>query len=260
MILDKLTPEQKYYLVGLFQTDGCLEKQGTSGGRFTYEISSRDQDIVNKIYNLLNQHIYVGLTYRIRDTNFKKKFEAVGLRICNKQFRDELSVYVPYGSKFSGIRPITRARYLKDYWRGQVDGNGSLGITSRNRPFISLCAGSDCIKTEFVNFIAKTTQHAVSPTRNKRDGVYNILVFDEAAVALATELYRDSTINIARKYTKYQQMLAWKRSVPKITFVRKVWTPEDDTVITSSALTLEQKMKQLGRTKKSIMTRAWRLS
>ena len=93
--------------------------------------------------------------------------------------------------------------------------------------------------------------------RNKRDGVYNIVVSNEDALNVIHYLYDDSTLYLDRKYQKALETYQWIRTIPKAP-PRKRWTPEQDEYILSHSI--EESMEYLGRTKQSVKTRLYRLN
>ena len=100
-----------------------------------------------------------------------------------------------------------------DFWRGVIDGDGSLGITSKNIPFISLVTKSENLKIEYLKFLEKYLNIKKSINRNKRDNVYNIMVTNENAIKLINLIYYDtSKIYLNRKFIKAKQVLLWQRN------------------------------------------------
>ena len=55
------------------------------------------------------------------------------------------------------------------------------------------------------------TGYKYNPKRNKRDNTYNIGSGTFNAIKIATELYKDATIYLDRKYNKYLEMIEWRK-------------------------------------------------
>lgn len=53
-MLETLTAEEKFYIIGLFQGDGSLSESTRNRGKFQYEISIKDRDIIDKLYPLFS--------------------------------------------------------------------------------------------------------------------------------------------------------------------------------------------------------------
>lgn len=249
------------YCFGLFLTDGHLYKNKIkNSGKLVIELSERDKDILEKIQSILP--VYSSISKRTRKTNFKKSTSVI-LRVYDKKFRNILNnIGLPIGKK-SAIIKLPQAKHsLVDLIRGAIDGDGSLGITSNNRPYISFNTSSDDFAKSYYEFIISIIgfpQNLKILKRNKRDNTYNICFFDEDAQKIVRKLYYPNCFAILRKMQKAQEVLDWKRPISRIkkSFLVKNWTNlEDQFILTHS---LEESTQNLGRTIKSIQIRLWRL-
>jgi len=243
-------------MVGLFQGDGSLSESTRNRGKFQYEIAIRDRDIINKLQVLLEPLTTVKVTTRIRDTNFKDNYESIILSIYNKDFRDSLKEYMPTGKKSSVVSPSSNLD-TKAYIRGLTDADGSMGLAD-TRCFWSLCTASEAVKDTVLADIQRVVGAEKKLTRNTRDNVYNIVLYNEDAQIYTDYLYQHSSIHIDRKYTSYKKVQHWVRTIPKAATRSKTWDADEDLIVLS-AMSLEAKMKYLNRTASSIKNRAWRL-
>lgn len=253
--MDFNTAEGSYFL-GFVQCDGHLRQQSRNRGSLSIEISQRDVDILDKIEDLLP--VICSRKTRERNTNFKSEAKFCILNVFDKGFRDSLNAAgVPYGRK-SEIISMPSGVINEDYWRGVLDADGSLGITSKDKPFVSLVTKSEKLATDFVKFIKDLTGFQKKCTRNKRDNIYNICVFNEDAVILTKTLYYEGCFCIERKYSKALEVLNWKRpeNLKKLSR-KKFWDTYEDTFIQTHSL--KESIEHLGRTESSIKNRLWRL-
>jgi hypothetical protein len=260
-MLSKIKPATLSYLIGFLQGDGSYYTQSRNRGKITIELSVKDKDIIDKIITVFESiGIYVGKTHRLRTTNFKKSYESCGLSIYNKKVRSFLSSYLPSGHKHLIIKPPTELyKFDKNaYIRGLTDADGSLGITSNNRAFWSLCASSEHIKDFILKDIKKELEFEKRLDRNKRDDVYNIVLYDEDAINYTMLIYNNQPF-LERKYNNFQKVQNWKRSIPKRKGRQKRWLLWEDTFIVNSKLSIQTKSKILNRSIKSINSRLWRL-
>lgn len=257
-LLDLSIPEHAY-LYGLLQTDGHMSKQSRNRGRVQLELQIRDKYILDKLATILP--ISSSVTIRKRDTNFAKDYESASWNICNLQFRTELNeLGLPYGKKSNSIEPPAAAFSEIDYARGLLDGDGSLGITSKGRPFVAFTTDSEHIAKWWINFAYKHTNFLYSANRNSRDGVFNITASMEKAVVLANILYYDEALALPRKQTKALEVTSWQRSEgsrQNISTEKKKWSVEENEYIQNHAI--GDSMALLGRSKKAITTQLWRL-
>ena len=112
------------------------------------------------------------------------------------------------------------------------------------------------MKLSFLSFLFNNFNIAKEISRNKRDDIYNIVVFNEQAIAIAMRLYDNATIFMDRKHCQYLKMLQWQRTVPMAS-PRKKWTMEDDEYILTHSVS--QSAIFLGRTLSSVKNRLFRL-
>lgn len=199
---------------------------------------------------------------RTRNTNFKSNYNSCSLTIFDYEFRQAIKPYIPVGRKSNTISPpVNLPGYSeKDYIRGLIDSDGSLGITSENKPFISLCTQSEKIKDFILNSIFQVTGSEKRLTRNIRDGIYNISIFNEDAVLYTKYLYENSELYLDRKYNKYVEIISWIRTIPKKSSRTKTWLESEDLIIKDKSLSIKEKMSILNRSEDSIRMRYWRLS
>jgi len=247
------------YVIGLFQTDGTLNEEDGNRGRFKIELNIKDENIIHKISKLIKYNYKISTRDRI--TNFGKS-STITITVYNINFRNFLKEHgVPCGKKSEIISPPLHIKNLSivDYVRGLYDGDGSLGMTEKNKPFISLTTSSENIKKFIVNYINEITgTPKKNPNRNKRDNIYNISLFNEDAIIFSNHLYYDNCLCINRKLEKSIEMKNWIRpSNVKKRENRKFWTKEQDDFILSNSI--GNSIKELNRSKQSIEMRLWRL-
>lgn len=258
----ELSRPEHAYLFGFIQSDGhlSLDTRHPHKGKLQIELSARDSELLAKIQEIIP--VKTTITSRVRVTNFSKgeMVQTFTLLAYDMKFRQELEFLgVPRGKKSKEIAPPLSNFSEGDYYRGIIDGDGSLGLTSKNYPFVSLVTASDPLKEGYLGFIKKVTGEDLQVTRNKRDGVYNIMVTREASQTLTKALYYEGCISLDRKKNKAEDVLRWERPMytPKISYTRKRWTREEDAVVMK--FSPEESSLKLNRTLKSVSTRKWRL-
>jgi hypothetical protein len=251
------------YLIGLFQSDGHMSKGKGNKGRAQLEISSKDEDIIHKIKEIIPYNY--GIRKRTRKIIMKEKnyiHESISITICNMEFRKFLEINgVPYGKKSKIIDvPETKDILKIDYIRGLFDGDGSLGFTKNGFPYIGFVTESEKIKDYFLEFFSEITNNPKKENnRNTRDNLYNIVMFKEDAVKFCEIIYYDNCLSLNRKFTIAKNIIQWIRplEMKKIDFERRKWTKEEDDFILNYSL--EESIDKLNRTKKSIDMRKIRL-
>jgi len=182
------------------------------------------------------------------------------LTVYDLNFRNALiKLGMVYGRKSYSINLPKSELSEKDYFRGVIDGDGSLGLTSNGYPFVSLVTSSEAFAEAYLNFLKGITGKAKNITRNKRDGVFNIAIFKEDAQLLAALLYYPDCLALSRKVEAALKIAEWVRpnTMRKIEFERNRWTLEEDSYILTH--TVEESAEFLQRTHKSIKVRLWRI-
>ena len=255
-----LKNKEMSYLVGLFQTDGNLYETDRNRGKFKLELNIRDEDIIYKISNLIKYNYKISKRERI--TNFGES-STISITVCNINFRNLLKDWgVPAGKKSEIIEPPFHKSELStnDYIRGLYDGDGSIGYTKNEFPFVSFVTKSEKTKDFLVDFISKITLNPKKELkRNKRDGVYNISITKEDAVIFCNEIYSEDCLSINRKYIKAQEVKKWERpkNMKRRDCQRKKWTKEEDEFIQTNSI--EKCLEKLNRNEYGIKTRLWKL-
>ena len=250
-IIDEIM--NKDYIYGLLLSDGTLALYGRNRGRVSIEVSLKDIDIIEKIsVQIPNGSIH----YRTRKTNFSKEYRSVAYYNHHREFREELMKRgFPAGNKCEIVQPPIDDYLEEEFWRGYIDGDGSIGFTKEGLPYISIVTKSDAICSSFLNFLERRLGIIKILSRNKRDNCYNIVIKNEDAVELSRILYADADIYLNRKYQKYLEIQKWKRTKKKIH--SQSWSKEEDNFILSHRI--EESISELKRTKSSIKMRLYRL-
>lgn len=196
------------YIFGLLITDGTLSLYDRNRGRVQLELKESDKDIVEKLVNEIPKST---IRTRERVTNFSNgvSFRSVIFQNSQLDFRTKLiNCGYPIQNK-TLVASIPTVDYQEiDFWRGVIDGDGSLGLTGKGIPFISLVTKSENMKIEYLKFLEKYLNLKKNVNRNQRDGVFNIMSNSGNAIKIANLLYSNNPpIYLNRKYNKYLEML-----------------------------------------------------
>ena len=257
-LLDPLRPEVAY-LVGLAQTDGHLACNTQNRGRFSVELQAADDTLLKHLQEIVP--VYSSISYRKRDTNFKKAYRSVVWTVCDLGFRTALNeLGVPYGKKSRIVAPPSVPFSERDYFRGVIDGDGSLGYTGNGFPFLSLTTKSPALAAGYSGFVHRVTGKERTTAPNARDGMYNIVVFKEDAQAMARALYTGATIALPRKAAAADEIADWIRPAEMrlVTWERRPWAAEEDEIVRS--VPPAEAAAKLGRTEKAVYIRRHRLT
>ncbi len=254
---DPLRDDHAYFL-GLLATDGTIRESDRNRGRISFELAERDAQLLAMLAKRIPYH--ATFQQRLRATNFRAEYRSTVLSFHDRRFREELAVLgYAAGPKALTAAPPIGPFDSTGFWRGVVDGDGSLGITSLGKPFVSLVTASEALRTGFVDLIRTLVEVAPNPMRNTRDGVFNITAWNEDAQEIVRALYLPGVIAIERKRVATGAILAWSRpdNWPRA-YRAKRWSPDEDAVVLGEG-TQHAIAERLGRTVQSVNLRRWRL-
>ena len=223
MLIDLNQPNHSYFY-GLTLCDAHLSASTRNRGKLAMEISERDRDILVAFQSLFA--IHSSIKNRTRITNFSagKSVTTCILAFFDYDFRQELiAIGFPVGKKDTIEAPPSIPFCEIDFMRGLIDGNGSLGLDSRDIPFLSLTTKSDALCVFYLDFMKRHFDVVKTCNRNKRDSIYNIVLLNERAQELAALLYYPACLCIERKRSKAKEVLNWKRPdwMPKRDWIAK---------------------------------------
>jgi hypothetical protein len=261
-MFDDLTTPNAAYIVGLVQTDGHHDGHLDHKGKVTIELAERDADVLERIKDLLS--CYASVRYRTRTTNFNSnEYRTATLAFFDRQTRRALAdVGVPVGSKTTLIRPPTVPFAHADYVRGLLDGDGSVGLTGRGLPFVSMVTASPWIADYLCRVIWDVCGVRRTTTPNSRDGVHNVMVANLAAAKLAAWAWHGpDVLSIERKRDAARVVASWEPDPAKAGrygVTKRKWTAAEDRVLMLSP-SLRDAAMELGRTLSSVSVRRWRL-
>ncbi|WP_336031127.1 LAGLIDADG family homing endonuclease [Geodermatophilus sp. FMUSA9-8] len=255
--LDLTDPAHAYFF-GFAQTDGSLYAGTGQKGRLMIELAVQDEAVLHEFAGLFPVHSRV--SRRVRTTNFGPHRSAVWT-LCDLSVRRELvGLGLPAGPKSALVAPPTVPFSTRDYLRGLVDGDGSVGFTRTGRPFLSFVTASQPLADFFCAQVRAVTGLERTVRRNTRDGVYNPMVASDGAAALASWLYPPGCLALERKRAAAALVAAWTR--PPGMRARPVagarrWTPDEDVEVMVG--TVREAAGRLGRTEKAVALRRFRL-
>ncbi|MGA5871376.1 hypothetical protein [Streptomyces cinereoruber] len=246
------------YMFGFLQADGHMSSQSRQRGHLTVEINARDIQILREFQQLTPYNS--SITERTRATNFSKSHRSATWTLSSLEARTTLNrLGLPYGKKSKRITPPRVPFSRRDYLRGVIDADGSVGFTGQGFPFVSLTTSSTAVGAYLCHYAKKITGAERRIKRNARDGIYNVMYTKEAAVQLAAHLYYPGCLALERKETAALSLTSWERPPGmKMRAPRKPWTAEADRILLA-APTLAQAAAELGRSQSSCQVRRWRL-
>jgi hypothetical protein len=188
------------YLFGLALADGHLQERDRNRGYLAIELNERDASVLKCLSEALPWKTHLSRRTRVSPFGGGES-TTVTLRCHEIDFRRQIvAAGFPAGRKSKTCVPPLCAYNESAFWRGVVDGDGSVGfISSDSTGFISLCSASETMVNAFKLFLTATTGVTPGTTRNARDGVWNITVTRGRSIKLARRLYGGGGLAVERK-------------------------------------------------------------
>ncbi|WP_128432675.1 hypothetical protein [Streptomyces cyaneus] len=254
--MDLRVPEYAY-MFGFLQADGHLSQQSRQRGRLTVEISAGDIDLLRRFQKLTPYNSTI--TERTRATNFAESAHSALWSLHSLEARTKLNeLGLPYGRKSKTIAPPRVEFSRRDYVRGVIDADGSVGFTKPGLPFISLTTASTAIGAYLCFYAREITGTERNIKRNERDSIYTICYWKEQAQELAAHLYYPGCLSLQRKLTAADSLAKWVRPAGMKVMTHRRWTTREDRVLLEHNNAMSA-AEALGRTVQSCSLRLWRL-
>ena len=191
-----LTPESAYW-VGILMSDGYIIHNRKVG------LGMTDKEHIEKFRDFLKSTHKIGIKYQKK---WSKK-PHYSISVTSKRIVDDLGVYgvVPKKSLTAKVIGLENNR---DFWRGVIDGDGSVYSTSRSatgrkiNSGISI-AGSKYLVEQFREFVQKHQPHCKANITKATHGQHYLFsVLGRTARYMIKLLYEDATVYLDRKYAK----------------------------------------------------------
>jgi len=207
--------EQSAYWVGFLMADGCVQLQRTGiNPKTSLELCYADSPHVQKFSNFLKTNRPLTLckerTNKINDQIIFSK-QSCKIDIHSRQIFENLNKYGVVPNKSLTAAVSTDLAFDKHFWRGVIDGDGSVFVTKNkiySRPMIQLI-GSQMLMNQFGDFIRSEIpdfKSGVNSIRNKN--IYQVTIAAKKQVLQMLDLlYTNATIYLDRKYNKAMEIL-----------------------------------------------------
>lgn len=199
-IFDEVNDESAYW-VGFLMADGCV-----SGNSITLSLSAKDGDHVNKFRVFLGSDIPLR-RYTYSSTfgpSSNKTYDAVTLSVHSAKIRKSLSKFgvVPRKSKTAVVNGLANNRH---FWRGVIDGDGTLFVDKRYNVATVSLVGSKALTSQFLDFakLHVETSALVRPHKT----IFEVGISGYSAAVLIGIIYSNASIALERKSFKATSIL-----------------------------------------------------
>lgn len=205
-VFSNITEESSYW-IGFLLADGCLGLQGGGAVKIIQvALKHSDKGHLEKL------RVFLGTDHPIYEhwgICNNKPYQSARLTINSKRIFDDLVYYglKPRKSLDRNIK-IKGLENDRHFWRGMVDGDGSIGIYKYGKykyPSFGLCAGSQKLLRQFLDFLPFTMIKNVHPHKN----IFRVEYAGSNAKKVISYLYSDCSIYLDRKMNIAQEVMAY---------------------------------------------------
>lgn len=204
----KTVSPEMFYILGFISADGSVSWDTIKGYySLTITAAKKDGDHLEKIRSLLKSS---------KPLLYSETTESYRLIINNKQICRDLMKFgiIPRKSLVMKF-PDLPDKYLKDFIRGYIDGDGSLQYFKRPRsPYFSLmiCSGSIDFMESLEEIIFQKLEIKARITKTKNN-CFVMRYFCQRGLKLAYWIYEDSSLYLSRKFNIYQEALSFRKEL-----------------------------------------------
>lgn len=195
---DVLTEESAYW-IGMLMADGCIT---TSGGS-TYvnlALAEKDTQHVRKFANFLGC-----VNHKITRVKRVKGGYNARFGVASKILANKLAEYGVTQRKSHTAKPSNELLFNKHFWRGVIDGDGSIAVKNK---YPTLClVGSKFICDDFANYAKYLTsvKANVYPTKT----IFGWATSCSFAAIIVRELYSGCKVFLERKMPAAIEIMNW---------------------------------------------------
>lgn len=196
---DEVTEESAYW-IGFLMADGCVSRSGNSYS-LILSLASRDVGHVEKFRRFLSSSCSITRTDpKIHFSNGKpiNSTGSVRISVSSNRLCEALMRFGVVPRK-SPIARVIGLESNRDFWRGVIDGDGSLYF-SDGCPNVYLCGSSSLVAqfADFARLILPWLEARPRPAWNAKF-LQRMNVHGRGAVALIRVLYDGASVSLDRK-------------------------------------------------------------
>jgi hypothetical protein len=191
------------YWAGFMFADGNLQRAEGRAPMVRLHLAVRDADHVARFRGFL------GSTHKLGERPSERGTSATILRVRSERLCRDLE---HLGMRNPGLESAAcpEARRSPDFWRGVVDGDGSLGLAVRpnGRRFAYLqLVGGEALMAQFAEFVREVCPRYRGQGTRPHGNIHRVSLGGRTARALAGVLYGDGGVALPRKRARATEIL-----------------------------------------------------
>ena len=195
---DRIDTSAKAYWLGFISADGCIvaTPRYPEGSHLAMRLAIRDKDHLVKLKEALGAN--ASIRTLVHESFGKTSLESALLSVGSRRLTDALIALGVTPRKSTTMVPWDGPdRLMRHYWRGMVDGDGSLARKGDGVFTIFLCGSEPCVRG-FARWAAQVCGTTAKPYA--RSGCWYVGVSGRHQVPkLLSALYKDAEVSLDRK-------------------------------------------------------------
>jgi hypothetical protein len=193
-VFDEISEESAYW-IGFLMADGCVTyRRGCYAIALVLKVSDREH--VGDFLKFLGSNNIL---------TEEPKNGSVRATVQSKRLAEALAKFGVTPRKSKTARVIGLETSVP-FWRGVVDGDGSVFHDAKGRAGITLC-GSEALVGQFSEFV-RTVSPDCKANIHRMKGIFSFAVNGTHAYRVAESLYGNCTVALARKLESARRILA----------------------------------------------------
>lgn len=202
-------PEAAYW-AGMYMTDGCVTYPPGKGPVIGMSLTLGDREHLVKLQKFLCSGHKIGV--EAKKGGFGGK-PTCYLRFSSKEIAVDLARYGIIPRK-SGREKALLLQDNPHFWRGCVDGDGTIGLANNSRPNkipqIALCGGK-CLIEQFAEF-SQRVAFGCKATLRLDKSIWAVRISGRHAQKIIRVLYESCLVALDRKLARSRCCLEWTYS------------------------------------------------
>jgi hypothetical protein len=203
-----LTPEELYWC-GMIHADGSVDP-----AKLQIRMAQKERHVVEQFLVFLGQENKISHTDRVTNYGRNEMYSAGSV----VKHRDAVAHLLALGVKSNPVAELYASRH---FWRGLIDGDGTVKVDRRGYAWIGLCTGRPADAQAFSQWVAGLFGYRGPGIAVHTNGGLYVRLGAGKARALGVYLYKDGYSAVPRKrdVALSFEALATRTSVSLITFV-----------------------------------------
>ncbi len=195
---DQITEESAYW-IGFLMADGSIgDTKKNKQKSLLLALNNKDISHLYKIKKFLKSE------HKIGNKKVRNKYNCSQIQISSDKLCNKLISYGVTPRKTFTAKVCKELENNRHFWRGMIDGDGSLFFVLNKYPSIQL-TGSKEIILQCIKYITNISGFILTPLRDRTS--YKMKTSGQKTVILIKHFYKNSNIYLDRKYKKAMEII-----------------------------------------------------